>query len=290
MRAKRLALLSLGVALLVLLLKALAYGLTGSLALLSDALESTINVLAAGLAYLALRVALRPPDQNHPYGHTKAEYFSAVAEGVFILGAALLIAKEALPRLLDPKPLEGLSPGLGVNLLATGMNALLAWHLIRQGQALRSPALVADGQHILADVLSSLGVAAGVGLAGLTGFWILDPLLALLMAGQILYLGLRLVRRSVGGLMDEALPPEELRAIEEALKDLPPGVLEIHDLKARQAGQRAFLEFHLVVPGGMRVEEAHALCDRLERRLKEARPGLEVVIHVEPEAERQGEG
>lgn len=288
MKAKNLALLSLGVALLVLLLKALAYGLTGSVALLSDALESTVNVLAAFLAYTAIRIAARPPDENHPYGHSKAEYFSAVAEGVFIVLAAGLIAFEALPRLLHPRPLEGLGPGLGVSLLATGGNALLAFHLIRQGRALRSPALVADGQHILSDVLSSLGVVAGVGLAGLTGLWALDPLLALLVAGQILYMGLGLIRGSVGGLMDEVLPEEELKAIEEVLRELPREALEVHDVRTRRAGHRAFLEFHLVVPGRMSVEEAHALCDRLEKRLKERVAGLEVVIHVEPEAERQG--
>ncbi|WP_018462049.1 cation diffusion facilitator family transporter [Thermus oshimai] len=286
---RRLATLSLLVALLVLGLKLLAYRLTGSVALLSDALESTVNVAAALLALTALRIAEKPPDHNHPFGHTKAEYFSAVAEGVLVVLAALLIAKEALPRLLQPLPLEGLGPGMGLNLLATGLNALLALLLIGKGKALRSPALTADGYHVLSDVLTSLGVLLGVGLAWATGRWWLDPLLALLVAGHILLIGLRLVRQSVGGLMDEGLGPEELSRIQEVLKaHLAQGALEVHDLKTRRAGPKAFLEFHLVVPGRMSVEEAHRLCDRLEEELKKAVPGLSVTIHVEPESERQG--
>ncbi|TBH21841.1 cation diffusion facilitator family transporter [Thermus thermamylovorans] len=283
--------LSLLVALLVLGLKALAYLLTGSVALLSDALESTVNVAAALMALLAIRLAQRPPDRNHPFGHTKAEYFSAVLEGVLVVLAALLIAREALPRLLRPVPLEGLGPGLLLALLASGVNALLARHLIRLGRVLRSPALTADGYHVLSDVLTSAGVLLGVGLAGLTGLWILDPLLALLVAGHILFLGLRLVRHSVGGLMDEGLPPEEVGRIRGAIVQVLRGrALEVHDLKTRKAGPRAFLEFHLVVPGGMTVEEAHRLCDELERALEREFPGLSVTIHVEPESERRGAG
>lgn len=286
---RRLATLSLLVALLVLGLKLLAYRLTGSVALLSDALESTVNVAAALLALTAIRIAEKPPDHNHPFGHTKAEYFSAVAEGVLVVLAAFLIAKEALPRLLQPVPLQGLGPGMGLNLLATGLNGGLALLLIQKGRGLRSPALVADGYHILSDVLTSLGVLLGVGLAWATGRWWLDPLLALLVAGHILLIGLRLVRESLGGLMDEGLGPEELERIREVLKaHLAQGALEVHDLKTRRAGPRSFLEFHLVVPGRMSVEEAHQLCDRLEEALKQAVPGLVVTIHVEPESERQG--
>lgn len=286
---RRLATLSLLVALLVLGLKLLAYRLTGSVALLSDALESTVNVAAALLALTAIRIAEKPPDHNHPFGHTKAEYFSAVAEGVLVVLAAFLIAKEALPRLLQPVPLRGLGPGMGLNLLATGLNGGLALLLIGKGRGLRSPALVADGYHILSDVLTSLGVLLGVGLAWATGRWWLDPLLALLVAGHILLMGLRLVRESLGGLMDEGLGPEELERIREVLKaHLAQGALEVHDLKTRRAGPKAFLEFHLVVPGRMSVEEAHQLCDRLEEALKQAVPGLVVTIHVEPESERQG--
>lgn len=280
--------LSLLVALLVLGLKALAYLLTGSVALLSDALESTVNVAAALMALLAIRLAQRPPDRNHPFGHTKAEYFSAVLEGVLVVGAALLIAKEALPRLLRPIPLEGLGLGLGVSLLAAGLNALLAYFLLREGRRHRSPALTADGYHVLSDVLTSLGVLVGVGLAWPTGFWVLDPLLALLVAGNILLMGFRLVRQSVGGLMDEGLSPEEVERIQGVIQaHLRGRALEVHDLKTRRAGPKSFLEFHLVVPGRMSVEEAHRLCDELERALEAEMPGLVVTIHVEPESERQ---
>ncbi|TFU18056.1 cation diffusion facilitator family transporter [Thermus tengchongensis] len=289
--AEKAARLSLLVALWVLGLKALAYLLTGSVALLSDALESTVNVAAALLALFAIRFAQRPPDETHPFGHTKAEYFSAVVEGVLVVAAALLIAQEALPRLLDPRPLLGLGPGLLVSLLASLTNGLLAWHLIRLGKVLRSPALTADGYHVLSDVLTSVGVLAGVSFAWATGLWMLDPLLALLVAGNILLMGFRLVRQSVGGLMDEGLPTEEVARIRETIaKALGGRALEVHDLKTRKAGNRAFLEFHLVVPGSMTVEEAHRLCDELEKALEEGFPGLAVTIHVEPESERKRPG
>ncbi|MGQ9753475.1 MAG: cation diffusion facilitator family transporter [Thermaceae bacterium] len=272
----------------VLALKGAAYLLTGSVALLSDALESVVNVVAALAAYLAVSISAKPPDRNHPFGHTKVEYFSAVFEGALVILAALAILKEALPRLLNPVPLEGVGPGLLVSALAGSVNLGLALYLIREGQRHRSPALVADGQHILSDVLTSLGVLLGVGLAAWTGLWILDPLLALLVAANILLIGLRLVRQSVGGLMDEGLPEEERGRLEAVLKNLPPGAMEVHDLKTRRAGQRSFVELHLVVPGHMSVEEAHRLCDLIETRLKTALPGAEVTIHVEPEREAQG--
>ena len=286
--AENAARLSLVVGLLVLGLKAFAYLLTGSVALLSDALESTVNVAATLLALFAIRFAQRPPDETHPFGHSKAEYFSAVLEGVLVVLAAFLIAKESIPRLLHPRPLGDLGPGLLVSLLASLINGLLAWHLLRQGRRLRSPALTADGYHVLSDVLSSVGVLAGVSLAWATGLWVLDPLLALLVAGNILLMGFRLVRQSVGGLMDEGLSPAEVSRIRKTIAEALGGrALEVHDLKTRKAGNRAFLEFHLVVPGSMTVEEAHRLCDELERALEESFPGLAVTIHVEPESERK---
>ncbi|ULR41696.1 cation diffusion facilitator family transporter [Thermus sp. NEB1569] len=286
--AERAARLSLLVALWVLGLKSLAYLLTGSVALLSDALESTVNVAATLLALFAIRFAQRPPDETHPFGHSKAEYFSAVLEGVLVVLAAFLTAKESIPRLLHPRPLGDLGPGLLVSLLASLINGLLAWHLLRQGRRLRSPALTADGYHVLSDVLTSVGVLAGVSLAWATGLWVLDPLLALLVAGNILLMGFRLVRQSVGGLMDEGLSPAEVSRIRKTIAEALGGrALEVHDLKTRKAGNRAFLEFHLVVPGSMTVEEAHRLCDELERALEESFPGLAVTIHVEPESERK---
>ena len=286
--AENAARLSLVVALLVLGLKAFAYLLTGSVALLSDALESTVNVAATLLALFAIRFAQRPPDETHPFGHSKAEYFSAVLEGVLVVLAAFLIAKESIPRLLHPRPLGDLGPGLLVSLLASLINGLLAWHLLRQGRRLRSPALTADGYHVLSDVLTSVGGLAGVSLAWATGLWVLDPLLALLVAGDILLMGFRLVRQSMGGLMDEGLSPAEVSRIRKTIAEALGGrALEVHDLKTRKAGNRAFLEFHLVVPGSMTVEDAHRLCDELERALEESFPGLAVTIHVEPESERK---
>ena len=286
--AENAARLSLVVGLLVLGLKAFAYLLTGSVALLSDALESLVNVAGALLALLAIRFAQRTPDETHPFGHSKAEYFSAVLEGVLVVLAAFLTAKESIPRLLHPRPLGDLGPGLLVSLLASLINGLLAWHLLRQGRRLRSPALTADGYHVLSDVLTSVGVLAGVSLAWATGLWVLDPLLALLVAGNILLMGFRLVRQSVGGLMDEGLSPAEVSRIRKTIAEALGGrALEVHDLKTRKAGNRAFLEFHLVVPGSMTVEEAHRLCDELERALEESFPGLAVTIHVEPESERK---
>ncbi|PZA08381.1 MULTISPECIES: cation diffusion facilitator family transporter [unclassified Meiothermus] len=281
--------LSLGAGVGVFGLKWLAFKLTGSVALYSDALESIVNIVAAGAALIAVGVSKRPPDANHPYGHTKAEYFSAVLEGILIALAALAIVIEAWHRLFAPTPPQSVGLGLSLSVGASALNGLLAWFLIRSGRAHRSPALVADGQHLFADVLTSLGVLAGVGLAWLTGWWVLDPLLAMAVAVNILWIGWRLVRDSVGGLMDEALPEAQMGRLQEVirghLKDWQADgkVLEVHDLRSRRAGPRTFVEFHLVVPGSLTVEEAHRICDRLEEGLRERVPGVQVTIHVEPE-------
>lgn len=281
--------LSLVVAGVVFGLKWLAYALTGSVALYSDALESIVNIVAAGAALIAVLVSRRPADSNHPYGHTKAEYFSAVLEGVLIVLAALAIVREAWPRLLAPEPIPELGAGMLVSLVASGLNALLGWFLIRNGRRARSPAVVADGQHILTDVLTSVGVLVGIGLAWLSGWWVLDPLLAIAVAINILWVGWRLVRDSVGGLMDEAIPEQELADIRNSLNYALEGltsdgrVLEIHDLRTRRAGPRTFVEFHLVVPGATSVEQAHQICDRLENALRANLDGVRTTIHVEPD-------
>ncbi|WP_337869887.1 cation diffusion facilitator family transporter [Meiothermus sp.] len=281
--------LSLVVAGVVFGLKWLAYALTGSVALYSDALESIVNIVAAGAALIAVLVSRRPADSNHPYGHTKAEYFSAVLEGVLIVLAALAIVREAWPRLLAPEPIPELGAGMLVSLVASGLNALLGWFLIRNGRRARSPAVVADGQHILTDVLTSVGVLVGIGLAWLSGWWVLDPLLAIAVAINILWVGWRLVRDSVGGLMDEAIPEQELADIRNSLNYALEGlasdgrVLEIHDLRTRRAGPRTFVEFHLVVPRTTSVEQAHQICDRLENALKASLDGVHTTIHVEPD-------
>lgn len=281
--------LSLAVAGVVFGLKWLAYMLTGSVALYSDALESIVNIVAAGTALIAAHISRRPADDNHPYGHTKAEYFSAVLEGVLIVLAAIAIVGEAWPRLFAPQPIAGLSAGLLTALGASGINTALGWFLIRSGRKARSPAVVANGLHILTDVLTSVGVVLGIGLAWLSGWWVLDPLLAMAVAINILWVGWRLVRDSIGGLMDESASETELAEIRSALNYALEGlaaegrVLEIHDLRTRRAGPRTFVEFHLVVPGQTSVELAHQICDRLENALQASLAGVTTTIHVEPD-------
>lgn len=281
--------LSLVVAIVVFGLKWVAYRLTGSVALFSDALESIVNIVAAAAALVAVQIARRPADANHPYGHTKAEYFSAVLEGVLIALAAISIVRYAYEKLLSPEPAVSLGLGLAVSVFASGLNAALAWFLIQNGRRARSPAVAADGWHILTDVYTSLGVLVGVSLAYLTGWWLLDPLLAILVAINILWVGWRLVRDSVGGLMDEAVPEAELNEIRDELERTLRGlatngeVLEVHDLRSRKAGPRTFVEFHLVVPGPMSVERAHQICDRIENGLRANLANVQVTIHVEPD-------
>ncbi|GHF30055.1 cation diffusion facilitator family transporter [Deinococcus metalli] len=284
------ALGSIFVALVVLGLKFLAYAMTGSVALYSDALESIINVAAAVAAFIALQVAARPADANHPYGHTKAEYFSAVAEGVLIVLAAISIAREAIPVLLAPRAVDAPYAGILVNLGASALNAVWATLLLRTGRASRSPALLADGRHVMSDVVTSVGVLIGVVAAKLTGLAFLDPALALLVALNILWSGWQLVRDSVGGLMDAAVDSKTEGRIRALLSEHGDGALEVHDLRTRHAGRMTFIEFHLVVPGTMTVESAHTICDRLEDALRAEMPDISVTIHVEPQEKAKHHG
>ena len=289
-RAAKAAAGSVLLGLLVLALKYAAYRLTGSVALYSDALESIINVVAAAAAVWALRVSARPADREHPYGHHKAEYFSAVLEGVLIVLAALSILHAAWLDFRDPRPLD-LSPvGLGANALATALNAAWAWVLIRYGKRWRSPALVADGRHLLADVVTSTALLAGVLAVLLTGKLVLDPALAAAAALYILWSGWGLMRESVGGLMDEAAAPDVLARIRTLIAEYAEGALEAHDLRTRHAGRVTFIDFHLVVPGDMQVAEAHDICDRIEAALKQEVQGAVIVIHVEPEHKAKHHG
>ncbi|GAA4021910.1 cation diffusion facilitator family transporter [Deinococcus rubellus] len=288
--AIRTALQSVLVALLVLGLKYLAYLLTGSVALYSDALESIINVAAAIGAYLALRVSARPADAGHPYGHSKAEYFSAVAEGVLIILAALSIIHAALPDFQHPRELNAPLTGLAISAGASVINFLWAGVLLRTGRARRSPALIADGRHVMSDVVTSVGVLGGLMIAKYTGWFILDPALAVLVALNILWSGYSLVRDSVGGLMDAAVDPGTEKRIRRAISTEAEGALEAHDLRTRHAGAVTFVEFHLVVPGDMTVEEAHAICDRLENALQLEVEGASVTIHVEPQEKAKHHG
>ncbi|MBU3258950.1 cation diffusion facilitator family transporter [Roseovarius sp. PS-C2] len=279
----KLAVGSLIVGALVLALKALAWWLTGSVALLSDALESTVNVATAIAALVAIQVAAKPADATHPFGHHKAEFFSAVLEGVMIVIAALLILKEAYHGFTAPRSITAPVEGLLLNGGATAINGIWAWILIRRGGRLRSPALVADGWHLFTDVVTSGGVAVGIVLALITGWWVLDPLMATLVAVNILWSGWKVIAQSLSGLMDEAVPDEDLSRIREVISEHGGGAVEAHDLRTRHAGRATFIEFHLVVPGEMSVFDAHEICDRLEAALQHAIDGAQVTIHVEPE-------
>lgn len=289
-KALKLALGSILVGILVLGLKYLAYEVTGSIALYSDALESIVNVATAIAAFFAVRWSATPADANHPYGHHKAEYLSAVLEGVLIVIAAILVLHEAYNGFVAPKPLEAPLKGLLINGAASAINALWCVVLFRYGRLWRSPALVADARHLWTDVLTSAGVIVGVALVPLTGWLQLDAILAALVAVNILWSGWRLMRESIGGLMDEAVPEETLVRVKELISANADGAIEAHDLRTRQAGRVTFIEFHLVVPGTMSVSESHAVCDRIEAALRKGVEGAIITVHVEPEEKAKHPG
>jgi cation diffusion facilitator family transporter len=286
----RLAFAGIAVGLVVLCLKYIAYLLTGSVALYSDALESIVNVATAIAAFLAVRWSAVPADANHPYGHHKVEYLSAVVEGVLIGVAALAILRKAYLGYLDPGPVAAPVLGLTLNGAASVINAIWCFLLFRYGKRFRSPALVADAKHLLTDVITSFGVLLGVALVAITGWLVLDSIIAALVALHILWWGWELMRQSIGGLMDEAVSAEMLGKIREAISKEAQGALEAHDLRTRHAGRTTFIEFHLVVPGAMTVAESHAICDRVEAALRQDVPHAVITIHVEPEEKAKLEG
>lgn len=282
---RRLAFWSIFIGIAVLGLKYAAYHVTGSVALYSDALESIVNVVAALAAYWAILVSHKPADQNHPYGHHKAEYFSAVIEGVLIVLAALLILREVWMAWETPKTLDQPWLGLAINGGASLINAFWASLLLSRGRKFRSPALIADGKHIMTDVVTSAGVFAGLVGAVVTGWTFLDPLLAVIVAVNILWQGWGVIGNSVQGLMDGGVATEETMRIRDVISANAGGALEVHDLKTRVAGRMTFIEFHLVVEASMTVGDAHIICDRIENALMQQIPDASVVIHVEPEDE-----
>jgi cation diffusion facilitator family transporter len=289
-QAQRLALGSIAVGVIVLALKVAAWLATGSAALFSDAAESVVNVAASAVAYMALRMAAKPADANHPYGHDKAEFFAAVIEGVLIVVASLVILQNVWHVWRDPAPIEQPMLGLGLNAVAGLLNLFWALVLGRRGRILRSPALLADGRHLMADVVTSAGVLAGVAIAVATGIPWIDPLLAALTAVYILVSGGRVIMESVGGLMDAAPAPDIMARIRALVSLHAEGAIEAHDLRTRHAGRLTFLEFHLVVPGDMTVAVAHEICDRVEIALKAEMEGLVITIHVEPEGKAKFQG
>ncbi len=266
-------------------LKFVAWYLTGSVALYSDALESIVNVVAAAAAFWAIWVSHKPADDDHQHGHHKAEYFSAVLEGVLIVVAALLILFEVWRKWQVPTVLEEPWTGLAINAGAAAINAAWATLLIRNGRRTRSPALQADGHHIMTDVFTSIGVIVGLVAAVLTGISYLDPLLAALVALNILWQGWKVITGSLSGLMDVAVDIHDHVRIRDIISAQSKGAIEVHDLKTRIAGRATFIEFHLVVDANMTVGASHVICDRIEEALRAEIPSVRVIIHVEPENE-----
>lgn len=274
--------LSVAAALATMALKGVAAWLTGSVGLLSDALESFVNLGAALLALWMMRVAAVPPDEKHPFGYSKAEYFSAVAEGGLIIVAALAIVATALPRLVEPRPIEAFGTGLVISLAATAINLGVALVLLRASKGHRSIALEADAQHLLTDVWTSIGIVAGVGAIALTGWLILDPLIAIAVGAYIVWTGVGVIRRSVWGLLDRSLPESELRRIRAILDPYKARGMDYHALRTRRAGRRRLVELHLLVPGALTVREGHRVADEIEGLIRAALPGSAVLTHLEP--------
>ena len=278
----RLLWLSVAAAVVTIALKTTAWLITGSVGLLSDAAESVVNLVAAVVALLALRWASKPADEGHAYGHAKAEYFSAGVEGSLIFAAALTIAVTAVARLLDPQPISDAGAGLAVSSAASLVNLAVGALLIRAGRAQRSITLEANGKHLMTDVWTSVGVIVGVGAVALTGWGILDPLIALVVAANILVAGSGLVRRSVGGLMDQALGPDEQREIAAVLAGFEAEGVQFHALRTRQAGRRAFVSVHVLVPSTWTVQQGHDEAERVEAALRDRIPYASVFTHLEP--------
>jgi cation diffusion facilitator family transporter len=289
-RSMKVAWGTLGVSLVVVSLKFAAWWVTGSVALYSDALECIINVVAACTALIALNISRKPADDDHPYGHQKAEYFSAVVEGVMILGTAVAILHEVYNVWSNPHTLEAPLQGIALNGLATLMNAGWGWFMVRVGRRWKSPALLAGGKHVLTDVWTSGGVLTGFIMVHVTGILRLDPMIACLVALNIVWTGYTMLRDSVGALMDQAADPEVLGRMRGAISANATGAIEAHDLRTRQAGDVTFVEFHLVVPARMAVEDAHVICDRIEAGLRQEVGEAVIHIHVEPEGKAKHHG
>jgi cation diffusion facilitator family transporter len=280
--ASKFAALSIVAALVTIALKVLAWWLTDSVGLLSDAIEGTINIVGATVALAMISVAARPPDEDHVFGYTKAEYFSSGLEGTLILIAALAIGYAAVDRLITPRPLEHVGPGLVVSAGAALINYVVARRLYQAGHHYRSIALEADARHLMTDVWTSVGVIVGVAAVWLTSWERLDPLIALAVAANIVWSGYKLMQRSVHGLLDRALPPERMRALDGALERYRARGIEFHALRTRQAGARSFVTLHVLVPAEWTVAQGHNLAHEVELDIRAALPDAAVLTHVEP--------
>jgi cation diffusion facilitator family transporter len=277
----RYAWLSISVAVFTIALKAIAYLLTGSVGLLSDAMESFVNLAGALMALAMLTIAARPADESHAYGHSKAEYFASGVEGTLILLAAVSIAIAAIDRIISPRPLEQIGLGLAVSVVASLANLVVAMVLMRAGKRYSSITLQANSRHLMTDVWTSGGVLVGVGLVALTSWQILDPIIALVVAANIVWSGVGILRSSVSGLMDIALPVEEQDIIRKVLEVHRQAGVEYHALRTRQSGAMKFISLHVLVPGEWSVHKGHQLLELIEADISEALPNVVVFTHLE---------
>ncbi|MBD1909931.1 MULTISPECIES: cation diffusion facilitator family transporter [unclassified Leptolyngbya] len=274
--------LSIGAALLTIALKAGSYFLTGSVGLLSDAAESIVNLVAAIIATWAVTYAAKPPDEQHAFGHYKAEYFSSGVEGALILVAAVSIAIAAWGRLFHPQPIEQLGLGLGLSLVATVINGALALAMLRASKRLRSITLRADAHHLMTDVWTSIGVVLGLILVPITHWLILDPIIAFIVAVNIVWTGIKLLRETGLGLLDTAMPESDKRIVTDILATYDSQIIQFHALRSRVAGARRFVSLHVLVPGAWTVKQGHDLCEEIELAIEQALPGTYVFTHLEP--------
>lgn len=280
-RLTRFAWLSIVAAVITIALKTAAYFITGSVGLFSDAVESVVNLIGGIMALAMLTVAARPADEDHAYGHGKAEYFSSGVEGSLILVAAISIAVAAVMRLMTPKPLHELGMGLAVSVAASTVNLVVALVILRAGGKHNSITLEANARHLLTDVWTSVGVLGGVGAVALTGWQRLDPIVALLVAANIVWTGVGIVRRSIGGLMDKALGADDVKSVRQVLDNYVTGGVQFHALRTRQAGAQKFVSVHVLVPGQWTVQRGHELLERIEGDIRRALPDAVVFTHLE---------
>jgi cation diffusion facilitator family transporter len=280
--AQSYAALSIIAAALTIALKFGAYVLTGSVGLLSDAFESIVNLVAALAAFWALSYAAKPPDAEHTFGHSKAEYFSSALEGILILVAAGSITIVAVPRFMHPQSIEQVGLGMGLSLLATAINGGVAWILFGASRRLRSITLRADAHHLLTDVWTSVGVVGGIGLVSITGLSILDPIVAILVAANIVWTGCKLLQETGAGLLDSAIPDKDRQKIVSIMSEYEPQGIQFHALRTRVAGSHSFVSFHVLVPGAWTVQKGHDLCQEIEQSICSALPGTDVTTHLEP--------
>ncbi len=274
--------LSIFTAIATISLKSLAYFLTGSVGLLSDALESLVNLAAAVIALTMLKVAEQPPDEQHRYGHSKAEYFASIMEGFFIFVAAIAIIVSAFDRIIHPRIIEQAFLGLGISIIASVINYVVSKKLLKVGKKHHSITLEADGHHLMTDVITSIGVILAVFLVAMTGWQILDPIVAILVAFNIIFTGFSLIKRSVLGLLDSSIPKEELDIINNILKNYERRGLKFHGLRTRQSAQRRFVDFHVLTPGNWSVRKGHDVLEDIEKDIRGSIEKVTISTHLEP--------